>query len=643
MLLAGIQTAKLPLAGIGRERGRETHQGGRVGMNTGLGSFIFLSILAGFVLGGCTVERALEVEPVAVKQQSGNPGQGWSAADQKAWSSATQGGRLIPLAWYRALEQPSSKSLFSNAGYFKRFGYLPVSSANGLPAGFAIDKQPDVGFRATKLRWYQGQTGTTAQNAEPWFGMTCGACHMSEIRHQGQKLRIYGGASMGDFQTFVKELDRALVATQKNPDKWNRFAARVLNGRDTPENREMLRTAFASLVGWQQRSAVLNRTNSTYGFGRVDALGRLYNKMTQFAQVNNFAGNPPSAPVSYPFMWGVWKQKYVQWNGAARNTSVWRKNPRTPDLGAFGRNAGQAIGVFGEVVINPNQKLHSSLNEKNLIRFERMMSRLQAPRWPDFFPAIDPDKAKLGKALFAKNCRSCHLTQDVQRPGQPSERMIPLRATAQKNRTEPLMACNAYTYDVPTGDMEGIRLSYLTGRKLKSVTPGFDMLYAMVSGASFEKIGSVGVAATGNRVLENSVRLLSGKGFGTGRTKRVSRAEAERICLTAKNNVLAYKARPLAGIWATAPYLHNGSVPTLYDMLLPAAERPKTFNLGTHEYDPVKVGYVTTPGAGNNFRFKAANASGSPVRGNSNQGHQYGTDRFSEEDRQNLLEYLKTL
>ena len=44
-----------------------------------------------------------------------------------------------------------------------------------------------------------------------------------------------------------------------------------------------------------------------------------------------------------------------------------------------------------------------------------------------------------------------------------------------------------------------------------------------------------------------------------------------------------------------------------------------------------------------NFRFKAANASGSPVRGNSNQGHQYGTDRFSEEDRQNLLEYLKTL
>ena len=47
-----------------------------------------------------------------------------------------------------------------------------------------------------------------------------------------------------------------------------------------------------------------------------------------------------------------------------------------------------------------------------------------------------------------------------------------------------------------------------------------------------------------------------------------------------------YKARPLAGMWATAPFLHNGSVPNLYYMLVPAAERPKKFFVGHREFDP---------------------------------------------------------
>ena len=53
-----------------------------------------------------------------------------------------------------------------------------------------------------------------------------------------------------------------------------------------------------------------------------------------------------------------------------------------------------------------------------------------------------------------------------------------------------------------------------------------------------------------------------------------------------------YKARPLNGIWATAPFLHNGSVPNLKEILLPADQRSKTFFLGTREYDPATVGYL---------------------------------------------------
>ena len=56
---------------------------------------------------------------------------------------------------------------------------------------------------------------------------------------------------------------------------------------------------------------------------------------------------------------------------------------------------------------------------------------------------------------------------------------------------------------------------------------------------------------------------------------------------------LAYKVRPLNGVWATPPYLHNGSVPNVYALLSPVSERPTKFYLGNREYDPVNLGYVT--------------------------------------------------
>lgn len=54
---------------------------------------------------------------------------------------------------------------------------------------------------------------------------------------------------------------------------------------------------------------------------------------------------------------------------------------------------------------------------------------------------------------------------------------------------------------------------------------------------------------------------------------------------------IAHKARPLDGIWATSPYLHNGSVPNVYAPLSPQNERPPSFQLGRRDYDPVCMGY----------------------------------------------------
>jgi hypothetical protein len=98
---------------------------------------------------------------------------------------------------------------------------------------------------------------------------------------------------------------------------------------------------------------------------------------------------------------------------------------------------------------------------------------------------------------------------------------------------------------------------------------------------------------------------------------------------------LVYKARPLDGIWATAPYLHNGSVRTLRQLLLPADKRQKSFHVGSREYDPKEVGFVDTGG----FLFDTS------LPGNSNAGHEYGADALSRDPGalDALLEYLKTL
>jgi hypothetical protein len=100
--------------------------------------------------------------------------------------------------------------------------------------------------------------------------------------------------------------------------------------------------------------------------------------------------------------------------------------------------------------------------------------------------------------------------------------------------------------------------------------------------------------------------------------------------------ILAYRARPLNGTWATAPFLHNGSVPSLYDLLLPPVQRPKIFYVGSWEFDPVHVGVQTGSPFAGAFTFDTR------LPGNANAGHEYGTN-LSEPDRMALLEFLKTL
>jgi hypothetical protein len=106
-------------------------------------------------------------------------------------------------------------------------------------------------------------------------------------------------------------------------------------------------------------------------------------------------------------------------------------------------------------------------------------------------------------------------------------------------------------------------------------------------------------------------------------------------------NVEGYIAEPLWGLWATAPYLHNGSVPTLADLLKPPSERPAAFLRGSDIVDPQRGGMLA-PACDPSRPGKDTFCFDTGLPGNGNGGHLYGTDLPAAE-KDDLLAYLLTL
>jgi hypothetical protein len=99
-----------------------------------------------------------------------------------------------------------------------------------------------------------------------------------------------------------------------------------------------------------------------------------------------------------------------------------------------------------------------------------------------------------------------------------------------------------------------------------------------------------------------------------------------------------YANQPLDGIWLRGPYLHNGSVPTLRDLLEPPADRPKAFYRGYDVFDQARVGFVSDVPREGNQVFTLYDTA---VPGNGNGGHVYGTT-LTPDEKQAIVEYLKT-
>lgn len=595
--------------------------------------------------------------------------QGWSGEQRSWWYTVSQGSRLLPLDWMRALETAGSTDAFLSDANISRLGYLPNPKSRdnpyGLPVGFAVDQ--DKSRSADLMCDVFPATCDAMTMRKPWIGLNCSACHTNEIVYQNKRIRIDGAATLADFQGLEEDLLAALKKTVEDREKFDRFARKVLANDMTVESREELDAQLLEQIAWQQALADKNAAAVRYGRGRLDAQGHILNKVALLTKQVHPDTVHADAPASYPFIWNTSQQGKIQWNGIANNILKINILGNETDIGALVRNTSEVIGVFAHVETDRSKAWRgydSSVRVKAMIGLERQLAKLKSPRWPEnMLPAIDWEQAARGREHFERfKCESCHKPlawDDLQSPAR--ETMDPIA----RQQTDIFLACNTFLHKSKSGNQKGQKIFAFTGDKIRDIEFTRNLLINTTVGTvvgNFDELASgifEDVSPT-EAARGNSFEASGQVEYLPGVTDSFKKDQA-RQCLTNDHDILAYKARPLNGIWATAPYLHNGSVPTLYDLLLPAkvrnvstsdttAEvtgptRPEVFSVGSRTFDPVHVGFISTVVEGeDNFVFRVRKeGSQEPIPGNYNSGHEYGTGQLSDEQRMELVEYLKTL
>ena len=583
----------------------------------------------------------------------------------------------VRYSWFRNLEMPWSRTKLASPEIMRRYGFLvdgaSARNPDGLPVGFA--------------KHYDQQLN------EQLLDITCAACHTGQVNvtRNGRTtaLRIDGGSALHAFTNanighFVPTLAASLMGTLLNPMKFNRFANAVL-GPDHEGGRWALRRQMLAVAGqfgrmaWNEKRHGLVPTEE--GYGRTDALARIANTVFgDHLEAGNYAvGN---APVNYPPVWNIWKFDWVQYNASVSQPMA--------------RNIGESMGTGAKYALMdrygnplpPDQRFRASAILENLNTIELTLWKLQPPAWnEDVMGPIDRAKAARGKELFNTHCVMCHgphiappdikvRNSPLKGPGEPEWIMKTL--CTDDIGTDPNTALNFFDARVDvtkTGmtadDLRAVARKELTlfnQRETARLTAEIATLNATPgNGAQIaalqKQLGGLDAAMAQQLSEIDPTRLPVGAGLSYLGMLIREKAYAD-LHLTPEQQaewdgfgrldvpqaVAAYKPRPLAGIWATAPFIHNGSVPTIYDLLSPVADRPKTFRVGSREYDTEKLG-LKQPDSG----FWVFDTS---KDGNRNTGHEFNSGYkpwkegdppaggligplLSREDRLAIIEHLK--
>jgi mono/diheme cytochrome c family protein len=569
--------------------------------------------------------------------------QGWSPADRDTLYTTSQGSHMMPYVWFKALRRLDMEEPFA-ADKLQRYGYLPndVSASNpeGLPVGFVIDGSVTSGQ----------------------VGMTCAACHTGQLEYKkdgvSRVLRLDGAPANADFQGFLTDLLAASRATLMQPDRFDAFARSVLGAGHTTAKAAQVKEGFGKWVA--QFGEFMDRSlpaASPWGPGRLDAFGMIFNRVT--GRDLGLPGNikTADAPVSYPFLWNASRQDRTQWNGGVPNGLY---------IQGLGRNTGEVLGVFADFLphrITEARVLlpavidygNHSIKFAGLQSLEEKIAVLRPPTWPREIFELDDSLVVLGKPLFEAHCAGCHAVQpSLDLPGLWR---TPVLAVG----TDPKMAVNAARIS-DAGLLAGaLKPPPAIGARIPNPAKATDLLATAVVGSLIwealvppipppAKLTQSGVFRALRKDFaehfpdENLEALLNPR--LSPKDKLDAMAKIRAFIETRLSNMFnppsavagpAYESRVLSGIWATAPYLHNGSVPNLWELLKPAKERRRSFMVGSRVFDSKNVGYDTE-----NSPFKSGSFVVDPANGNGNGGHEYGT-ALSEEQRWAIIEYMKTL
>jgi hypothetical protein len=434
-------------------------------------------------------------------------------------------------------------------------------------------------------------------------------------------------------QALLSDLIVAVKNTVDDAAKFDRFAAKVLagagkndDGGRTELKRQMgrwlaIRTGYnrRNFPGYDPAAATAKGPLGSGAFGQLDAVGAIVNEVywnaAKVQDLNNptAVARPADAPVSYPFLWNAHQQDKIQWLGIAQSGGP-------GNILSLVRNVGEVIGVFAHVEIPDqigilNKGYRSTIDRPGLEKLENLIATLWSPLWPDAFGKIDQDSAGKGAEIFKRklehnmSCWDCH--GEIKREDPNRSFKMTLFATG----TDPREFNNFSSRTGPSGKLEGLPVNFIP---LTKKVPADASASVMITN---EVIGVI----LGTYTLNPPVDQLKNAEFG-----RRSALALEAVVQP------QYEARPLNGIWATAPFLHNGSVPTLDALLRKQADRPRTFTVGIRAFDTKKVGLADAPSSSSLPKLDTS------LPGNSNTGHEFGVS-LSEDERKWLIEYLKSL
>jgi len=506
-------------------------------------------------------------------------GPDWNPTNQATFYYADQGSWIMPYEWAKALKLPNGQSFLSQLT--SSYGYLPnpVSPSNpeGLPVGFLV-----------------ANPGTKNQQ----LSMNCAACHTRQIKVEGIQYRIDGGPAFSNLYALFNGIDLIVGNTLSDQAAFDAFQAAVQVPAET------LRTQLNTW--YKPYNTLMTRALPTehWGIGRADAVAMLQNRVSgldigPIEDQNIIASNISVAaqPVRYPFIWNSGKQDFTQWAGTSINGDA---------TYAFSRNTGEALGVFAlfkpradpAVVGGVNFLIENSVNYKSVLNIQTLVDQIGSPKWP--WP-VDNGMVLQGKGLYEKNCASCHgIKQGLPRPG------------------------NANTWATPVQNV-GTDTSYYKNFAVPTTSSG--ILTGLTVPFSPTTVPASGAASVSLFDVANSSALLQFDPSIDLSIKAPSREVGE------------FESKVLHGVWSAAPYLHNGSVPTLAALLTPAAERPTSFQVGP-VYDLVNVGLaVEQPNGSATVRVTT---DCSVMEGNSRCGHEFGA-WLTADEKKALIEYLKTL